>query len=596
MAAEEGREIRGVSPGRRIRVLPPEVSEKIAAGEVVERPASVVKELVENALDAGATSVVVEVSDAGVGRIAVTDDGAGMSPEDAVLAFRRHATSKIERAEDLFRVSSLGFRGEALAAIAAVSSVSLVTRPRESEAATRVRVRGGKILEVSECGSAPGTRIDVEDLFFNTPARRKFLRSPGAETGAVQDLLQRFALAYPAVAFSLRQEGGKAFHYPSAPSPEERVAQVLGRERFSGLLPVEARSASSRLRGWISLPGVHFPTSRNVSLFVNGRPVRDRTVLHALSSAYGSLLPAGRFPMAVLFLDVPPEDVDVNVHPTKAEVRFRRSGLVHDLVGSSVRSALGRISGPRPRPQAVEWRVEARTAPPTAARDGGAGGIPGDDARLPFVSDPPRPLAPAREASGSTGFFSSLRVVGQIFQGYLVCQSSDSLVLVDQHAAHERVVFDRLKNAYAGRAERQVLLVPRMLELRGRDIEALEAVRGELERVGFEIEPFGTGTFLVRAVPALLGEVDPGRLLTELAEEVAGKGGSRRPEADTEQVLAGLACHSAVRVGESLDEPKMRALLEALDGVPFSGHCPHGRPVFLEFSRPELERRFGRRG
>jgi len=590
----------------RIRILPPAVAEQIAAGEVVERPASVVKELVENAIDAGATRIAIELSEGGLEKIAVVDDGHGMPPEDAVLAFRRHATSKIASAADLSRITTLGFRGEALAAIAAVSEVEVITRPRAVEVGTRVLVQGGVVRDVREIGAAPGTRVEVRDLFFNTPARRKFLRGAGTEVGHITELVVRFALAYPQVGFALRHGNRVLLDFPPAPQGTERLGQAFGPERAARMRVVAGRGAVGSVEGWVTEPHLHFPTAKNVYIYVNGRFVRDRLITHALLRGYATLLMQGRYPGAVLFVRVPPDEVDVNVHPAKAEVRFRRGGLVHELVARAVsdrlRSAIPMAS--------LEGR-ESREEPEEEARGAfgchsGALAGAGDLCLVPMPVRSPvaaeSPLSPGVgvQLPGSLpaerGFFSSLEVVGQIFDGYLVCQDSDAMILIDQHAAHERVVFERLRRAYAaGGAARQSLLVPAVVDLRPREAAVLGEIAAELERIGFEIEPFGNGSVLVRAVPALLADVDPAGLLRDLAEELGEEGSSRRLANAAEALLSTLACHSAVRVGQALSAEEIRALLGAMDEVDFAGQCPHGRPAFLSVPRTEIERRFRRR-
>ncbi len=594
---------RGGAP--RIRLLPTPVAEQIAAGEVVERPASVVKELVENSIDAGARRIDVELTEGGVGSIVVVDDGEGMGPEDALLAFRRHATSKIADAGDLLRVTTLGFRGEALAAIAAVADVRMVTRPPSLEVATQVRVHGGAVADVRETGAPVGTRLEVRDLFFNTPARRKFLKTPGTEVGHVNELVVRCALACPSIGFTLRHAERTLVELPAVERPEDRLAQVFGRERAAAMRPLAERGAAGAVHGWVTDPHANFPTARHVYTYVNGRFVKDRLVTHALLAGYSTLLMQGRYPGAVLFLQVAPEEVDVNVHPAKAEVRFRRSGLVHELI---TRSVSGRLRA------AVVAAAESGERPPASAPLPGFRPEPLPLRSGPYVplrlvpmppgvgSPPPAaapqfalPARPAAELPVEGGFFSSLRVVGQLFEGYLVCQSGDAMVLIDQHAAHERVSFERLRRAYAaGGVVRQPLLVPAVVELRPREAALLTDACEALERIGFELEPFGTNSFAVRAVPALLADANPATLVHDLIEELAEEGSSRRLTDAAEDVLATLACHSAVRIGQSLNSEQIRSLLIAMDSIDFAGNCPHGRPAFLTFPRGELERRFRR--
>jgi DNA mismatch repair protein MutL len=602
----------------RIHVLPPEVADKIAAGEVVERPASVVKELIENSLDAGARHVRIELEDAGIGLIAVVDDGEGMSGDDAVRAFARHATSKVRSVDDLFRITTLGFRGEALASIAAVSTATLITRRDGDLGGTQVLVRGGTVTEVRAAGCPAGTRVEVVDLFGNTPARRKFLKAPATEVGHVTELVTRTALSFPAVGFLLRHGSRTLIDYPGVADAVERVAQVFGSERAAAMLPFQGRTAAGTVHGWLTGSHLTFPSARQIFTYVNGRYVRDKLVSHALVAGYSTLLMHGRYPAAVVFIAVPPEEVDVNVHPAKSEVRFRRGGAVHDLITRAVSERL-RTQTPVVPPAATT----ATAAPPhESAQMAIALGLqrPAGPLRMvpftapaamphsPMASAPPHafepappfvrtapPAATAVAPRTASGFFTGLRVIGQAFEGYLICESGESLLVIDQHAAHERVTFERLRHAYAdGGVAQQRLLVPAVVDVGPRAAPLLSERLEELHGLGFELEPFGGTSFAVRAVPALLGDTDPASLVRDLAEEFTEVGRSRRLTEAAESVLARLACHSAVRVGQSLSPEQIRALLAAMDTVDFAGNCPHGRPAYITLPRGDLERLFKR--
>jgi DNA mismatch repair protein MutL len=611
----------------RVRVLPPEVADKIAAGEVVERPASVVKELVENSLDAGARQIRIELEDAGVGLIAVVDDGEGMTADDAVRAFARHATSKVACVDDLFRITTLGFRGEALGSIAAVSTATMTTRRPGDLGGTQVLVRGGTIVEVRAAGAPAGTRVEVVDLFGNTPARRKFLKAPATEVGHVSELVTRTALAFPHVAFLLRHGSRTLLDYAAVADGAERVAQVYGRERAGAMLPFHGRAAVGSIRGWLSGSHLTLPSARQIFTYVNGRYVRDKLVSHALVAGYSTLLMHGRYPAAVVFIDVPPEEVDVNVHPAKSEVRFRRGGAVHDLITRAVMERLRAHTPPAaagappamppasvdeaaaqmtialqsPRPHAP-----LRIVPLTPLADR-AQAHPSPQPPAPYATEPAAPFirppiapTPVRTggptpSSSAAGFFATLRVIGQAFEGYLICESGASLLVIDQHAAHERVTFERLRHAYAdGGVARQRLLVPTVVDVGAQAAPLLAERLTDLENLGFELEPFGGSSFAVRAVPALLGDGDPAALVRDLAEELTEVGRSRRLTDAAESVLARLACHSAVRVGQSLGPEQIRALLTAMDNVDFAGNCPHGRPAYITLPRSDLERLFKR--
>ena len=599
--------------GRRVRVLPPEIADQIAAGEVVERPASVVKELVENALDAGARHVAVELEQAGSALIAVLDDGEGMNADDAVCAFQRHATSKLHAVEDLTRIATLGFRGEALASIAAVSRTTLVTRQAQVLGGTRVVVEHGRVLEVRDSGAPVGTRVEVADLFGNTPARRKFLKAPATEVGHVSELITRTALAWPQVAFVLRHGGRLLLELAAVEDDGERVRQVFGAARADAMLPFGSRAGGGTVCGWLTDSHLSFPGPRQVYTYVNRRYVRDKLVTHALLAGYSTLLMHGRYPGAALFLDVPVEEVDVNVHPAKSEVRFRRGGAVHELIAHAVQARLRDQSRELRRPPAgfgVAPPARAQMPLHMPARVDGAswpsgplrlvdGAPPLAERRPDAVAPIAPPVAVHRQAGDDqaqpAGFFGGLRAVGQVLDGYLICEGNEQLVLIDQHAAHERVTFERLRAAYAsGLVPRQQLLVPTVLEVGPREAALLREQIDTLDGVGFEIEPYAGGAFAVRAVPALLADTDAAVLLRDVTEDLADVGRSRRVEQAAEAVLARLACHSAVRVGHQMGAQQIRALLVAMDHVDFSGNCPHGRPAYVLLSRGDLERWFKR--
>ena len=619
MAGEQGESGHRVSEapaaaapgGRRVRVLPPEIADQIAAGEVVERPASVVKELVENALDAGAGHVAVDLEQAGSALIAVVDDGEGMDADDAVCAFQRHATSKLSTVDDLLRIGTLGFRGEALASIAAVSRTTLVTRRRGVLGGTRVVVEHGRRIELCDSGAPVGTRIEVADLFANTPARRKFLKAPATEVGHVSELVTRTALAWPQVAFVLRHGGRVLLELAAVEDDGERMRQVFGRERAAAMLPFAARAGGGMVCGWLSDSHLSFPGPRQVYTYVNRRYVRDKLVTHALLAGYSTLLMHGRYPGAALFLDVGLEDVDVNVHPAKSEVRFRRAGAVHELIAQAVQTRLRDQTRDTARPSVSlgvpgSPQIPLRIPPRPGWADGALRLIdgapaPSDDdvgrqsSAVGGFSFPANDRRPTTDDQPATGFFADLRPVGQVLEGYLVCEGADRLVLIDQHAAHERVTFERLRAAYAsGLVPRQQLLVPTVVEVGPREAALLREQIDTLDGVGFEIEPYAGGAFAVRAVPALLADTDAAVVLRDLTEDLADVGRSRRVEEAADAVLARLACHSAVRVGHQMGPQQIRALLVAMDQVDFSGNCPHGRPAYVVVTRGDLERWFKR--
>jgi DNA mismatch repair protein MutL len=575
----------------KIQVLPESVARRIAAGEVIERPASVVKELVENSLDAGARTIVVETEQGGIARIAVTDDGGGMSRDEAPTAFLPHATSKIRLEEDLLRISTLGFRGEALPSIAAVSEVELWTRRRGDASATRLKVRAGVAEAPEEAGTAPGTRIEVRDLFFNTPVRRKFLRSASSEAGQIAQLLGRLALGVPSVGFTLIQNGREAFALAHG-DLRSRIGRILGREVERALHPIE-HDGPVRLSGFATHPHVTCPNARSIVWFVNGRWVRDRMLQHALLTAYATLVPHGRFPGAVVLLGVSPDAVDVNVHPTKTEIRFRSSQAVYDAIHRAIRDAFGRSESSNRVAEAI---ADYAAANPIRPEDGRYADRSASASRpLHLVPQTKGVTTEHGDLFRSPGPLSSLRFVGQLFEGYLVCQGEDEVVLIDQHAAHERVAFERLRMQRArGRIESQPLLVPQTVGVGTGDVELLSDASADLAALGLEVEPFGEREVVVRAVPAII----PGRDVTPLVRAILSDLGeferTRAVDEVTEELLATIACHSVVRVGQQLSETEARGLLAAMDGIDLNTNCPHGRPVTVTLTRTELERRFGR--
>ncbi len=593
-----------------IAILPPIVQGQIAAGEVIERPASVVKELVENALDAGARHVEVSLRQGGIERIAVRDDGGGMAPDDALLAFARHATSKLTSAEQLAGVSTLGFRGEALPSIAAAGAVRLVTRRPEDAAAVAIEADGAGARMAGPAGAPPGTLVEVRELFATTPARRKFLRTTSTEVGHVVDLLTRLAVACPETGFRLEHDGREVVAYPPVRGLRERLAQVLGAERAGSMIACDAAAGELAVTAFLGPPRESLSTTRLVWTFVSvashgGAPaarrwVRDRLLLRAVLDGYESLLLRGRYPVAMVFLTTAPGELDVNVHPAKLEVRFRRPQAVHQLIVSALRRRLAAALGPspsdgQPRAGAVaetppRWGETARSeqAPPAAVAP--ASGT----APLAQALEAPAAAQGALWQPAPDGF-ARLRYVGQVLDGYLLCERSDRVVLIDQHAAHERVRFERLRAAHAaGAVARDPLLVPETIAVSRLQLAALIEHERMLEAFGLEGEAFGDDTYLLRTVPRLLRGQDVGELVRALAGELVRDGASLAAERAVDAVLATLACHSAVRVGQRLGPEQVRALLDAMDTVDVNAHCPHGRPVAIELSRARIESFFSR--
>jgi DNA mismatch repair protein MutL len=577
----------------KIQVLSREMASRIAAGEVVERPASVVKELLENSIDAAATEITISIEKSGTSLIRVSDNGEGMSPEDLPLALERHATSKLRSDEDLFRISTLGFRGEALPSIASVSRFEITSRQLGHESAYRVRVDGGNKTSAQITAASIGTTIELKDLFYNVPARRKFLKSLTTEFSHICDIVNRLALAYPKIHFRVEHNGKILIDFVGMRELRERVNQVLGTEVADSLEPFEFRQGIVSVTGYLSSAPTAFPNSRHLLTFVNRRYVRDKILTHAVLHGYETLLMKGQYPAVVLLLDIPFEEVDVNVHPAKYEVRFRRQSDVHDAVARAIRQALraeaqqpsGRSFAPsRQYSSAV---MEASLPYATSVSHALESSI-SETRREVFVL--PNPLPQTR-----AGFFSSLNVLGQILGCYLVCSSPRGLALLDQHAAHERVAFERLRQQMRANAvERQTLLLHQIVELSAGESMMLEKQLDVLERYGFTLEPFGPSSYAIIAVPALLPEGDYRPVVRQMVAELAEIDQSEKLSQHLEERLATIACHSVIRANRQLEMHEMRALLRDLDDTDFATQCPHGRPVLLEFSREELDRMFKR--
>ena len=601
----------------RIRILPESLTNKIAAGEVVERPASVVKELVENALDSGCGEVVVEIEAGGKKLIKVVDDGSGMSREDALLALERHATSKIAADSDLFSLSTLGFRGEAIPSIASVCRFTLATRERGRIEGTEIYAEGGKIREVKACGMAEGTVVSVRNLFFNTPARLKFMKRNETEAGHVGDLLTRLAISRPEVRFTFVNDGRTVFRALNG-DLRQRVGTLLGPALAASLYPVEFSAGGAIVRGLIAGPDNGRSTASQLHTYINGRFIRDRVVQHAILQAYRNFMERGRYPVAVLFIDISPGEVDVNVHPTKHEVRFREQGMVHDAIQEAVASVLSATpwlrgatkaappSSPMPAPSgagesgvAAVREALARYRPEPErqrsligtsdrgpeTRDQGTGDR---DQEFGIRETEPRTPEPA-------GYFSALTVIGQFNAAYILCQDGTDLLLIDQHAAHERVAFEQLKAQFAGGGvESQGLLFPETLELSFREGAAMEEHLAHFIRLGFAPEPFGGATWLLKGAPRLLAGGDYVRTFRDILEELLALGRSRSFADALEDILARIACHSAVRGAHPLTTAEIRALFARMDAAGFASNCPHGRPVLCRITLGEIEKMFKR--
>jgi DNA mismatch repair protein MutL len=634
----------------RIRVLSDQVANKIAAGEVVERPASVVKELLENSLDAGAADIRVEIDGGGRRLIRVADDGCGMLPDDAMLAFERHATSKLSSADELEAIATLGFRGEALPSIASVSRTVLETRSAAGATGTRVEIAGGKLLSVEETAAPPGTSIAVRDLFFNVPARKKFLRSEQTEVAHIASLVTHYSLAHPEKSFTLTHAARELLFVTPVSTLGERVFQVFGAQvmdeladlgvretRLAPAPPAEDGAAPEprrfALTGFVSRPQIQKSNRNSIFLFVNRRLIRDRLLLHAISAAYHNLIPPGCYPFALLFLDCDPGEVDVNVHPSKTEVRFRHASFVHDFVRDSVRGALveqrpapsaplafGPVE-PSPAGQAgarlpfseftqsienmrFDELREPRSVLPEAPPAPAGPPLPGEPPP-PDASESPRlpipdthgafPAGAVLDAPASMASIGELRVLGQIHESFIVAAGRDGLWIVDQHVAHERILFEKvLSQQAAGRVERQRLLMPLVLQLTPSQQAEYGRIAGELSASGFETEPFGHRTIAVKAVPAGLAPGEAERVVFEILEVAERE--LRRVSVDDLRrgIAASVACRAAIKINTALDRTKMEWLLSELGRTRFPMSCPHGRPVALRYSTRDILKSFHR--
>jgi DNA mismatch repair protein MutL len=589
----------------RIQQLPPSVVTKIAAGEVIERPASVVKELLENAVDAGSTRIDVEIEQGGAELIRVVDDGCGISADDLPLAFASHATSKLSTADDLFRIRTLGFRGEALASIGGVSQATLQSRPAGRPCGAEVTCHGGVLSPPRAWNGTPGTRIEVRHLFYNTPVRRKFLRTPPTEMGHIAETFTRLALSHPALHLVLRHNGKRVYEVPASAGLHDRIGLFFGPEVRDRLYAVEARQEAVVLRGFVADPACERGNARMQYLFVNGRWVRDRSLGHALQEGYRGLLMTGRYAVAFLFLELPPEQVDVNVHPTKTEVRFRDASALYHLVFAAIRDRLRAEN------------LTARLHVPPAVRDGQTpapwtlSAPPAAAAALPLTSMPPRAAtaevsanvpqpspAPAETpppALPTTGpALDPLKAI-QLYDSYLVLETPEGMLVIDQHALHERILFEQLKRRIrSGTLETQRLLIPEPVDLTAEQAARTLEHRQALADLGLGVEDFGGGCLLLSSYPALLGQRSPQGLLRAVVDYLTAKDRAPNREQLFNDLLSLTACHAAVRAGDRLTPEEIAALVAQRHLADDTHHCPHGRPTSLLLSRHELDRQFRR--
>jgi DNA mismatch repair protein MutL len=590
-----------------IRRLPPQLVNRIAAGEVVERPAAALKELIENALDAGASSVEIALRDGGQSLMRVADDGSGMDKDELLLSIERHATSKLPD-EDLWNIQSFGFRGEALPSIGSVARMFIKSRKKGAKQAWQISVEGGVVSLPKPTSLKEGTIVEVRDLFFATPARLKFLKAKRTESDAAREVVEKLAMAYPHVAFSFQEDERKPVNYfvaskllDKSPLVRDRLTSVLGREFMDNAVELHYQRDGLELRGFACLPTWHRPTTRQQYLFVNGRPVKDRLLLGALKGAYGDVLPVGRYPAAVLFLDVPVRDVDVNVHPTKAEVRFKDAAKVRGLIVSGIRDALvsaAQFATSSLAPAAYD-RFHVEAVPMQWANS---------FQQTIFSDNACQALPPmARSHQQDYEKFSVLPVDGMSFAGrlgaavaqvhgtFIISQTNDSLLIIDQHAAHERIVYERMKRDFLrGDVKRQILLIPEIVEMDKASAQRVVEQAFALSKLGLVVEGFGDGAVLVREVPALLGHSEFLAMIQDIAEDLAEHEDTQILERKLESLCSRMACHGSVRSGRILSVAEMNALLRQMEETPNTGQCNHGRPTYVEMSLSDLRKLFDR--
>jgi DNA mismatch repair protein MutL len=607
----------------KIRILSDILSNKIAAGEVVERPGSVVKELVENALDAQSTQVLVEIENGGKSLVRISDNGCGMGHDDALLAIERFATSKIYNDHDLFNISTLGFRGEAIPSIASVSRFTMVTRDNLSESGISIKIDGGKLVKVSETGAPTGTMVSVGQLFFNTPARRKFLKTTNTEMGHIADTVSSMAMAYPAVQFRLTHNGKEVKRLSSVTDPLERISQVIGNSLKKDLYPVNFSNDIVNISGAIASPRTNRATSRAIFIYVNGRYIRDRMVQHAIFQGYGQRLMKGQFPVTVLFLKVPTHTLDVNVHPTKHEVRFSEQKKIHDSIQCVIEETLNRWE------DSIKWQVhnDEQSDPVrilessdtfTQAVDQQATRI--SFPKHPATSNASKPSAnvaalpemfpvsllreiepkhtdpvPKQQVLWRKRQFSDLKIIGQCHYTYILLEYDQGLILLDQHAAHERILYENLKKNFSEiKKSSQQLLVPETFEMGFAESDILEKLIPLFEDIGFYIEPFGGNTFVVKAVPTIFEGKEIQPLIREVTEKILETGISRDLTSTMDTSYKLMACHGAIKANQKLSELQIKELLQQLDKCDTPSHCPHGRPTWIRWELKFLEKSFRR--
>jgi DNA mismatch repair protein MutL len=569
-----------------IRVLPEKVALQIAAGEVIERPASVVRELLDNSIDAGADMITVRIEKGGGRLIKVSDNGGGMGSDDLLLCIERHATSKIHSISDLSAIKSLGFRGEALPSISSVSRMEITSRQGGELVGHRLKVHGGKLISMEETGAPPGTVVLVEDLFFNTPARRKFLRTLKTETDHIVDAVSRIALPFTHIHFRLDENERTVLNLPASKELPDRIAELLGRHVAVSMEETVQENDRLGIRAYLASPDQSRNRGDRIFIYVNRRNVKERLITRALMEGYGSRLMKGRYPQAVILLDIDPAEADFNVHPAKQEVRFSNGRHVYDSVLTAVMNGLGRRMQPLMDERPRTFPVPVKTAPPVQ------NSMPGPEWRY-TIREPP--AGPENRVGERPFGYGPARIIGQLKNTYILCECEQGFVMIDQHAAHERVLFEGLKQAYQRSSpEMQRLLIPFTLEVSPGDRRVLEERLELLGAVGFDIEHFGGDTFILRSVPSILADAGWDRFVMDIIPVLQEQSPDRGSEQTMDRILAAMACHGAIRAGQRLSEEEMNTLLSQLEELETPTHCPHGRPVSRSFTLYEIEKMFKR--
>jgi DNA mismatch repair protein MutL len=596
----------------KIRILPDILVSKIAAGEVVERPASVVKELVENSLDAGASSIKIELRSGGKRFISVSDDGHGMSRDDALMSLERHATSKIKSIDDLFSLGTLGFRGEALPSIASVSRFKLLTRRKDDISGTSIIIDGGKIRKVEDAGCPFGTTIEVKNLFFNTPPRLKFLKKNETELIRTIEFIQREAISNYNVGIEVKNDDRLVFKFEPKETIFERLKDIVNTKE---IFDMNFESGGVRIHGFMSSPLSNRTNTQKLYTYVNSRPVKDRFITRIIMDSYGRLLPSGKFPQGALFIEIESSEVDVNVHPTKHEIRFRNQShignIIKQSIGNMLSSApwmLGYGETVQQREQSFYDQKQGYNIPGGLSNTGQQQSPIYNEPLAPVYTheknfedtyssfNPGESVTPTEQLFKNPGYFSSMKILGQVGALYIVCENENGIILIDQHAAHERVNYEKFKNGYleSGKIQKQDLLIPEIIEVSPREIKLFEKFQTELDELGFNSELFGDSAIRVISVPAIIESVKPSDVIIDLLSELEEFNEGKSLADKFDLIIATMACHGSVRANQSLNNDMIYALLQSLDRAAFPHSCPHGRPVARQVTYPELEKMFGR--